>query len=339
MSSKTSEDMRRGKSGSEYGGTHRSPLTYNSYLKVHDLKNLQVCRSEHHDEPLFIIIHQTYELWFKLIIHELDEVASLMKQNKPRRANFYMKRVVQIMKTLVNQIHILETMTTKDFLGFRNLLNPASGFQSSQFREIEFMAGLRDLRMLDHFQEDEPAYKVLVRRFEEPSLGELFYQMLEANGFKLPRDEHTKSGGESKTSRPVHGDTASSAKAAAQPDTKSGATSDTSSGGCPFGGSTSKVDTTDSAGDEDPNTIARIRELKKLYDETDKYAEFHDLAESLMDLDELILLWRNHHVVVVERIIGFKRGTGGSQGVGYLRSTLSKKCFPDFWKLRTYLEE
>ncbi len=285
MTSKTSADTAK-ESDSGYGGEH-SPLTYNSYLMVEQLKKLQICKSDpaHHDEPLFIIIHQTYELWFKLILHELDTIVELMNNDSPRRATFYMRRIVQIMRVLVNQIHILETMSPKDFLGFRNKLNPASGFQSSQFREIEFLAGLREPRLLEHFKQDQESYEVLQRRFEAPSLEEVFYRMLERQGFKLPRDKRTGLG----------------------------------------------------ANQEDPDLESRLVELKKLYDQPDKYLDLHDLAERLLDLDELILLWRNHHVVVVERIIGLKRGSGGSDGVAYLRSTLMKKCFPDLWLLRTHL--
>ena len=113
-----------------------SSLTYNKYLRVNELKSLQECHSNppHHDEPLFIIIHQTYELWFKLVLHEIDETLKLIPQKKLRRATFYLRRVVAIMKLLVGQIHILETMTPHDFLGFRSVLNPASGFQSTQFQ-------------------------------------------------------------------------------------------------------------------------------------------------------------------------------------------------------------
>lgn len=283
MTSKSSEKSEKG-SDSEYGAGH-TPLSYNTYLMVDQLKQLQICKSDppHHDEPLFIIIHQTYELWFKLILHELDTVVLMMKQNNPRRATFYMRRIVQIMRVLVNQIHILETMSPKDFLGFRNLLNPASGFQSSQFREVEFMAGLREPRLLEHFAKDDESFKMLQRRFDDPSLGDVFYELLRSHGFNLPAGNSTEPGGGQEAQ------------------------------------------------------VARIQELKKLYDEPDKYLDFHDLAERLLDLDELILLWRTHHVTVVERIIGFKPGTGGSEGVAYLRSTLNKKCFPDLWQLRTYL--
>lgn len=286
MAGKAQSETREKEASTKYGGAH-SPLTYNNYLKVEELKQLQICQSDpaHHDEPLFIIIHQAYELWFKLILHELDTVVEMIQKDNVRSASFYMKRVVAIMRLLVGQIHILETMTPKDFLGFRHNLNPASGFQSSQFREVEFMAGLRNPHMLKHFEQDEVAYKKLLERYNSRSLRELFYDLLEKSDFKLPRDEE---GDDEKTL--------------------------------------------------EDKRLKRIEELKKLYEETDKYYDLNILAELLIDMDELIGLWRTHHVTVVERIIGFKQGTGGSEGVGYLRTTLTKRCFPDLWQLRTHLE-
>src|SRR5579885_2996770 len=118
-----------------------SDLTYNSYLKVPELLSLQIPQSQpaHHDEMLFIIIHQAYELWFKLILHEMENAIHYMLDRQVLRAHHFMNRINQIMKLLVQQIHILETMTPAEFLEFRDRLNPASGFQSTQFREIEFL--------------------------------------------------------------------------------------------------------------------------------------------------------------------------------------------------------
>jgi tryptophan 2,3-dioxygenase len=132
----------------EYG--KRVPLSYNSYLRVPDLIELQGCCSDpaHHDELLFITIHQTYELWFKQILHELDAAIELIEADKLLSATRAVNRAVEIEKILVNQIHILETMTPIGFLGFREELNPASGFQSMQFREIEFVSGLKDEKIL-----------------------------------------------------------------------------------------------------------------------------------------------------------------------------------------------
>lgn len=262
-------------------------LTYNQYLKIDELISLQQCESNpaHHDEPLFIIIHQAYELWFKLILHEIDTVFELLKEDRVRKATFYVRRVIAVMKLLVQQIHILETMSPRDFLGFRYNLSPASGFGSSQFREIEFASGLRYPELLEHFA-GSPAYEPLKKRMESPSLGEAFYALLSRKGFALPEAK----------------DSASEAQVQEAQD-------------------------------------KRLQELLKLYVEEEKYGDLHDLAEAFVELDELIFLWRANHVIVVERMIGFKRGTGGSEGVGYLQTTLSKRCFPDLWKLRTHLEQ
>src|SRR5918997_2916142 len=138
-----------------YGGD--APLSYNKYLRVADLIGLQECLSDpaHHDELLFITIHQTYELWFKQILHEVDAAISQMNEDRAAAAARSINRVVEIEKILVNQIHILETMTPISFLAFRDELNPASGFQSMQFREIEFSSGLRDPAILRAFRDDE----------------------------------------------------------------------------------------------------------------------------------------------------------------------------------------
>src|SRR5919206_1167842 len=128
----------------DYG--NNPPLSYNKYLRVQDLINLQECLSSpaHHDELLFITVHQAYELWFKQILHELDAAILLLGEDRLPAATRALKRVVEIEKLLVNQIHILESMTPISFLAFRDQLNPASGFQSMQFREIEFSSGLKD---------------------------------------------------------------------------------------------------------------------------------------------------------------------------------------------------
>jgi len=126
------------------------PLSYNKYLRVQDLINLQDCLSTpaHHDELLFITVHQAYELWFKQILHELDAAIQFLEEDRLPAATRAIKRIVEIEKLLVNQIHILESMTPISFLAFRDQLNPASGFQSMQFREIEFSSGLKDKSIL-----------------------------------------------------------------------------------------------------------------------------------------------------------------------------------------------
>lgn len=269
----------------EYG--QQSTLSYNKYLRVADLIGLQDCLSDpqHHDELLFITIHQAYELWFKQILHEIDAAISLMGEGRLAAAARAMRRVVEIEKLLIPQIHILETMTPISFLGFRDQLNPASGFQSMQFREIEFASGQKQENILNEFRADEFAYERLENRFKGLTLGDAFYGALRARGFDAPafdvsHDEKERKEAYAKRARAV---------------------------------------------------------LEVLTHFEDRYEEFQ-LAEALLEHDEYFSLWRSHHIKMVERMVGTKRGTGGSEGVGYLKTTLDKKFFPELWEARTYLD-
>src|SRR5437762_3256793 len=162
-----------------------APLSYNKYLRVPELIDLQSCLSTpaQHDELLFITVHQAYELWFKQILHEIDAVIVLMKEDRAAEAAQALRRIVEIEKLLIAQIHILETMSPLRFLGFRDELNPASGFQSMQFREIEFTSGLKDEKILRDFASDEFAHKRLQARMQAPSLSDAFFAMLRRAGF------------------------------------------------------------------------------------------------------------------------------------------------------------
>src|SRR5215470_13184656 len=171
---------------STYG--ENTPLSYNKYLKVPELIALQECLSEpaHHDELLFITIHQAYELWFKQVLYEIDAAIALMNENRVAAAERALKRVVEIEKLLLNQIHVIETMTPHSFLGFRDELNPASGFQSMQFREIEFSSGLKDEKILSEFARDDFAHQRLQVRINSPSLPEAFFALLSRRGLEVP---------------------------------------------------------------------------------------------------------------------------------------------------------
>ncbi len=257
---------------SEYG--KGSLLSYNKYLKVPELLGLQDKLSDpvSHDELLFIIIHQTYELWFKQILHEIDATIRWLNEGRAFRVNHSLRAVIGIEKVLVTQIHILESMAQIGFLEFRDKLNPASGFQSMQFRELEFVSGQKDERILDHFRDDEYAYERLSRRFVEPSLGDAFWALLGRQGFSV------------------------------------------------------------GAHDERVNAIVEI--LAK----PEQHANLFIMQDLLIEHDENISLWRSHHVLMVERMLGMKPGTGGSEGVGYLVKTLTKKLFPELWEARTHLK-
>ncbi|HEY0082910.1 MAG TPA: tryptophan 2,3-dioxygenase family protein [Pyrinomonadaceae bacterium] len=264
-----------------------APLSYNKYLRVADLIGLQDCLSDpaHHDELLFITIHQTYELWFKQILHEIDACTVLMNEDRAFVAARALARVVEIEKVLVNQIHIIETMTPIGFLGFRDELNPASGFQSMQFREIEFASGLKDHGTLDNFGADEFAHARLLARFHAPTLADGFYALLRRRGLDAPADDDALN--EAERTRRYH---------------------------------------------------ARTRAVLEVLTHFENRPEEFGLAEMLIAHDEYFSLWRSHHVKMVERMVGTKRGTGGSEGVGYLRTTVDRRFFPELWEARTYLD-
>jgi tryptophan 2,3-dioxygenase len=163
-------------------------LTYGTYLKVPELLELQEPRvpGRSHDELLFIIIHQAYELWFKQILFELDTVQRLLARGNLKEARRLGDRVIAIMKVLVEQIHVLETMTPRDFCHFRAALTPASGFQSIQFREVEFLCGLKVERYLQYLDASSPEHAKLRERLDAPSLRDTLYDVLRSKGFSIP---------------------------------------------------------------------------------------------------------------------------------------------------------
>ena len=163
-------------------------VTYQSYLRLDTLLSLQVPRSEgpEHDEMLFIVIHQVYELWFKELLHELDHVAMLFRTDKPHRAQHTLKRILTILKVLVAQLDILETMTPLEFLSFRARLEAASGFQSNQFRQIEFLLGAKNETALSRFPEGGPARQALEQRYQAPTIWDAFLHYLSREGYPVP---------------------------------------------------------------------------------------------------------------------------------------------------------
>jgi tryptophan 2,3-dioxygenase len=269
----------------------RSQLTYNSYLKVDELLKLQelVSTPPHHDEMLFIIIHQSYELWFKQILHEVESAIPAMANRRLLKAFRYMDRVVKIMQLLVKQIHILETMAPAEFLQFRDSLRPASGFQSIQFREVEFLAGLRDPQFLRVFKNWPDYVDRLQARLDGPTLSSAYYRLLQDEGYPVP---------------------------------------------------TSLLESTPVEAIRELDDSERellMSSLRRLYQEPDANLRLYLLSESLVEFDETLILWRHHHRLAVERTIGAKHGTGGSEGAKYLESTTSKRCFPWLWTIRTCL--
>jgi len=262
----------------------RDELTYNRYLKVEELLALQQLQSDppHHDETLFIIIHQSYELWFKQILHEMESAIRAMADVRLLRAFRRLDRIVKIMRLLVDQIHILETMAPSDFLQFRDRLNPASGFQSIQFREVEFLAGLADTNYLNVFKNWPEYQAALQRRLDGPNLRSAYFDLLAAVGYDVP----------------------------------SGLGKEPLS-------------------EEQQEKV--LQALVHLYQDPDKNLRLYLLSEALVEFDEYLTLWRQHHRLTVERVIGGRKGTGGSSGVRYLESTTVKRCFPLLWEVRGHL--
>lgn len=259
------------------------PITYASYLKVPELLDLQQPKSspEEHDEMLFIIIHQVYELWFKQMLHEGDHLKTLLEEDEDELAFATLKRMLTILKTMVSQIDILETMTPISFLSFRDFLQSASGFQSAQFREFEFQLGYKRRKALDHYPKDSKEHEALARRIDEPSIWNAFCGWFKSRGFEVPA--HLTEG-----------------------------SSDVPTAECP---------------EFQPELIRLYRD----------HPHERALCEHLVDLDEGIQEWRYRHVMMVQRTIGVRMGTGGSDGVGYLRKTLFNPLFPDLWAIRAEL--
>jgi tryptophan 2,3-dioxygenase len=249
------------------------PISYGSYLKVGELTELQQPLSDppHHDELLFIIIHQVYELWFKQMLHELEAVARAVDGDDLLRVGKNFRRIHTIQRLLEQQVDVLETMTPQEFNQFRDNLNPASGFQSLQFREIEFFSGGRNTATLAHLEMDPEQRERLDRRLREPTLYDRLKAFLARRGFATSTHEEL------------------------------------------------------------------VESFRGIYtNETANY-DLYLLLEDFIEYDERFLLWRGRHVRMVERMIGFKRGTGGSLGVKYLATTLEQKFFPELWDVRTLL--
>ncbi len=249
-------------------------LSYGSYLKIPELLSLQspLSKPAAHDELLFIIVHQAFELWFREMVFELETVRDLMFAGDTHRARHLLTRIHAVERLLIEQLEVIETMSPQDFLEFRTNLSPASGFQSTQFREIEFLSGLKEQRFLEAATEPDERAR-LGRRLEEPTLWEAFCALLESSGLPMPD------------------------------------------------------------GDEE----TRRTSLQKMARDRDAFADLWYLSEDLLVHDELFSLWRQRHILMVERQIGTKRGTGGSSGAPYLRTTLDKRFFPELWELRSYL--
>ena len=267
---------------SDYEKLVLEKLNYNSYLKVSDLLSLQNLMSDppHHDEMFFIIIHQATELWFKQILHETQRVIKGFKQDSVSRALKGFRRITAITDLLVRQINLLSTLNPVDFASFRDLLKPASGFQSRQFRQMEFAFGVREEFFLKFFEPEPSIVKDLADLRSQPSVYDHFLQCLSR---RFPVID--------KALRKKYHET---------PESK-------------------------------PEIVQLIREI---YEEPRDEYHWVLLFEYMLDFDEKFTLFRGTHLVMVERTIGRKTGTGGSAGYDFLRGRALLKFFPDLWEVR-----
>lgn len=259
-------------SGGAGGRIDDMTLDYGGYLRLDQLLRQQQPRSEGpaHDELLFIVVHQAYELWFKLCLHEGEALRRALQAGEASTAQLTLKRLVAIQRLLNRQIEVLETMTPAGFAAFRGVLGTASGFQSRQFRELEILWGLRDLAQLQHHTEKNR--DVLERRMSEPSVPDALLEFLRRQGHALSAES-----------------------------------------------SPAEVQAALLAVLRGPPGPAQL------------------VCEGLIDVDEAWQEWRYRHVKLVERFIGTRQGTGGSDGAAYLRDTLFRPLFPDLWEVRSEL--
>lgn len=258
-------------------------MSYGDYLGLDAILGAQAPKSSAHDELLFIIQHQTSELWMKLAVHELQAARSLLIDGQYRPAFKMLARVSRIFEQLNSAWDVLRTMTPSDYTRFREDLGQSSGFQSYQNRQIEYMLGNRNLAMLRPHAHREDLTKLLTDELAQPSLYDVALMALD-RAVGLPQDVPR------------------------------------SSYDAPYQKS-------------DAVTEAWL----KVYQDPEAHWELYELAEKLVDLEDYFRRWRFNHVTTVERVIGFKRGTGGTGGVSYLRRMLEVELFPELWNMRTDL--
>ncbi|MDX1771034.1 MAG: tryptophan 2,3-dioxygenase [Planococcaceae bacterium] len=257
-------------------------MTYGEYLHLDKLLSAQDGLTNHHDEPLFIMIHQVSELWMKLILHELGGAIAHIEKDEVQPALKQLARVSKIQAQIIQAWDVLSTLTPAEYMEFRSSLGNASGFQSYQYRMIEFALGYKTKHVLKIYEKDEELLGILTKAFNQPGLYDVAIRKLARSGLHI--DEHI-----------LNRDVSS-----------------------PY----------------EPNASV-LEAWKTVYRDVDSYWELYQLAEKLVDIEDWLQQWRFRHMKTVERIIGFKTGTGGSSGVHYLKKVLDQYFFPELWTLRT----
>jgi len=258
-------------------------LSYGAYLKLEDILKAQTPVSDEHDEMLFIIIHQASELWLKLCVHELDAAIAAIIAGEFGHASKMLSRIARIQEQLTQSWSILATMTPADYLRFRDKLGQSSGFQSHQYRMLEYRLGNKNAAMARVHGKSEQADSVR-KYLNMPSIYDEALRQLAKAGFDIPADRLERDWSE-----------------AYKP------------------------------------CVEVEAAWKEVYSNTEKYWQLYEMAEKLVDVEHKFQLWRFNHMKTVERIIGYRRGTGGTGGVSYLVKALDLRFFPELWTVRTTL--
>ncbi|SHF83526.1 tryptophan 2,3-dioxygenase [Ornithinibacillus halophilus] len=259
-------------------------MTYGDYLGLDTLLNSQKRLSNHHDEMLFIIIHQVSELWLKLIIHE-TKAATQAIQSRDFQASFKMlARVSKIQSQIIQAWDVLSTLTPAEYMEFRDKLGNASGFQSYQYRLVEFVLGYKTPHILKIYEKNPELHQILKEAYHAPGLYDVSIQALAREGFQINKDILERD----------------------------------------FSKTYQKDESVE-------------RAWQEVYKNVNDYWDLYQLAEKLVDIEDWFQQWRFRHMKTVERIIGHKKGTGGSSGVNYLKKVLDHYFFPELWEIRSTL--
>lgn len=262
----------------------KEKMTYGDYLQLDTLLASQKRLSDHHDEMLFIIIHQVSELWLKLIIHETKAAITAIQHDEYQPAFKMLARVSNIQSQIIQAWDVLSTLTPAEYMEFRDKLGNASGFQSYQYRLVEFVLGYKTSYIMKIYENEPHLYDELKKAYKAPGLYDVAIQALARHGFD------------------IHSDI---------------------------------VDRDFSQTYERDDTVEQA--WLHVYKDIDKYWNLYQLAEKLVDIEDWFQQWRFRHMKTVERIIGMKKGTGGSSGVGYLKKVIDHYFFPELWDIRTKL--
>jgi len=262
----------------------RGAMSYGDYLELDRLLSAQHPRStpEHHDELLFIVQHQTSELWLRLVLHELRGARQYLSDDELAPALKCLARVKNIQRTLTEQWSVLATLTPREYAQFRGSLGSASGFQSYQYRAVEFILGNKNAAMLKVFDAEPAARDLLAELLDSPTLYDEFLRLMARQGFAVPAAVLDRDHREPWTFQP-----------------------------------------------------SLVPVFRQVYESTDTPWGIYEACESLVDVEDNFQMWRFRHLLTVQRTIGFKTGTGGSSGVGFLRRALDLTFFPELYAVRT----